>query len=172
MAMNPASIGNPFSPVVTGVQLRQIILHQGTAVLWRSKTSAVKCTTGWKANQHDPDCSTCSNKEGYNYVDKKRKVFMLQRDAHAQYNVENLDTVIGANERADYEMYTEFHIGRVMLKDDKIIYDRRYNMGTLELTIMTKKEIFGTVGKKMGWKFLLFKSPKNDSIDAPDFREA
>jgi len=164
MAMNPASIGNPFEPVVTKTQLRQIILHQGLSVIWRSKSESVKCPVGWKGGHHDPDCTVCGSRSGYNFVDRKRKVFMLQRDAHAQYNVENLSTVGGVNERADYEMYTEFHVGRVMLKDDLIIYDRRYNMDTIEFTIMSKKEIFGTVGKRMGWKILLFKSPKKDTV--------
>jgi len=171
MAMNPASIGNPFEPVVTKEQLRQIILHQGTSVIWRNKNESVKCPTGWKYGQHDPDCGTCNSSSGYLFVDRRRKVFILQRDAHAQYNVENLSTVGGANERADYEMYTEFHVGRVMRKDDLIIYDRRYNMSIIEFTVMSKKEIFGTFGKRMGWKILLFKSPKVDSIPEIPFRQ-
>jgi len=168
MAMNPASIGNPFEPVVTGQQLRQIILHQGLSIIWRSK--GVKCPTGWKNGQHDPDCTTCGNKSGYIFTDVKRKVFLYQRDAHAGYNAENLSTVIGINERADYEMYTEFHVGRVMYRDDLIIYDRRYNQDVIEFTIMTKKEIFGTFGKRMGWKFILFKSPKKDTVEEVEFR--
>ncbi len=168
MALNPASIGNPFEPVVTGEFLRQIILHQGISIIWRTKDT--KCPTGWKGGHHDPDCADCGNKSGYIFTDRKRKVFLTQRDAHAGYNAENLSTVIGANERADYEMYTEFHVGRMMIKDDLIIYDRRYNMELIELTVMTKKEIFGTVGKKMGWKFILFKSPKKDTVDELPFR--
>jgi len=164
MAMNPSSIGNPFEPTVTGEFLRQIILHQGISIIWRGKSNATKCPTGWTSGHHDPDCGTCSTKSGYIFTDRKRKAFLYQRDAHAQYNVENLSTVVGINERADYEMYTEFHVGRVMKKDDLIIYDRRYNMSILELTIMSKKEVFGTVGKKIGWKFLLFKSPKKDTV--------
>jgi len=170
MAMNPASIGNPFEPVVTGQQLRQIILHQGISVIWRGKSNAVKCATGWISGHHDPDCSDCGSKDGYTYTDRRRKVFIIQRDAHAGYNVENLSTVAGANERADYEMYTEFHVGRVMQEDDMIIYDRRYNMSLIEFTIMTKKEIFGTFGKKMGYRILLFKSPKKNTVDELPFR--
>lgn len=163
--MNPSSIGNPFEPVVTGEFLRQIILHQGINIIWKGKSSATKCSTGWKHGSHDPDCSTCGSESGYIFTPRKRKVFMYQRDAHAGYNVENLSTVIGINERADYEMYTEFHVGRIMRKDDLIIYERGYNMSVIEFTIMTKKEIFGTVGKKIGWKIILFKSPKKDTVD-------
>lgn len=168
MAMNPASIGNPFSPVVNGKQFRQIILHQGSSIIWRTKDS--KCSTGWKHGQHDPDCGTCNSKSGYIYTDRRRKVFLIQRDAHAGYNVENLSTVIGANERVDMEMYVEFHVGRVMRNDDLIIYDRRYGADLLEFTVMTKKEIFGTRGKRIGWRVLLFKSPKKDSEPEYPFR--
>lgn len=168
--MNPASIGNPFEPVVTKQQIHQIILHQGQSVIWRGLSNAIKCTTGWTSGHHDPDCSACGSKDGYTYTDKKRKVFIIQRDAHAQYNVENLSTVGGINERADYEMYTTFHTGRVMQKDDIIIYARRYNMDDIEFTVMSKKEIFGTFGKKIGFKLLLFKSPKKASIAEVPFR--
>ena len=170
MAMNPASIGNPFEPVVTGQQIRQIILHQGQSVIWRNKADSIKCATGWNSGHHDPDCTACGSQSGYTFADKKRKVFIVQRDAHAGYNAENLTTVAGINERADYEMYTTFHVGRVMRLDDLIIYERRYGMSTLEFTIMTKKEIFGTFGKKMGWRLLLFKSPKKDTIEEVEFR--
>ena len=67
-------------------------------------------------------------------------------------------------------MYVEFHVGRIMHRDDLIIYDRRYNMDLYEFTIMTKKEIMGTFGHKMGWRMLLFKSPKKDTIDEIPFR--
>lgn len=171
MAMNPASIGNPFEPTVTGEFLKQIILHQGISIIWRGKSSAIKCIVGWKSGHHDPDCSACGSKDGYTYIDKPRKVFLTQRDAHAGYNAENLTTVAGINERADYEMYTTFHHGRVMKLDDIIIYDRRYGQSKMEFIVMTKKEIFGTVGKKIGWKFLLFKSPKKITIPEVPFRQ-
>lgn len=170
MSMNPVSIGNPFEPVVTKQQLRQIILHQGNSVIWRGKANSVKCVSGWKSGHHDPDCNVCGSKDGYTYSDRKRKVFIMQRDAHAQYNAENLTTVGGVNERADYEMYTEFHVGRVMKKDDIIIYNRGYNMDTIEFTVMSKKEIFGTFGKRIGWRMLLFKSPKKESVNEIPFR--
>lgn len=168
MSQNPSSIGNPFAPVVTGRELRQIILHQGLSIIWRKKEK--KCPDGWAYGNHDPDCGTCGNKSGYIFKDRRRKVFLIQRDAHAGYNAENLSTVIGANERADYEMYVEFHVGRKMLKDDIIIYDRRYNMDLIEFTVMTKKEIMGTYGHKIGWRIILFKSPKKDTIEELPFR--
>jgi len=168
MSQNPSSIGNPFAPVVNGKELRQIILHQGQSVIWKNKGE--KCSTGWAYGNHDPDCGTCGSKSGYVFTDRKRKVFLLQRDAHAGYNAENLSTVIGVNERADYEMYTEFHVGRIMKKDDLIIYDRRYGMDLYEFTIMTKKEIMGTFGHKIGWRILLFKSPKKDTLEEVPFR--
>lgn len=169
--MNPASIGNPFEPVVTGQQIKQIILHQGQSVIWRGLTNSVKCTSGWKGGHHDPECTICGSRDGYTYTDRKRKVFIIQRDAHAMYQVENLSTVGGVNERADYEMYTTFHVGRVMQKDDIIVYARRYNMDDIEFVVMTKKEIFGTFGKKIGFKLLLFKSPKPSSIPRVPFRQ-
>ncbi len=168
MSMNPSSIGNPFAPVVTGKELRQIILHQGQSIIWKTKTS--KCPTGWIHGQHDPDCGTCGSKSGYIFTSRRRKVFILQRDAHAGYNAENVTNVIGINERADFEMYVEFHVGRVMRRDDIVIYDGRYNLDLLEFTVMTKKRIFGTFGKIIGWRIILFKSPKKDTIPEVEFR--
>ena len=69
-------------------------------------------------------------------------------------------------------MYVEFHVGRPILRDDIIIYDRRYGADLLEFTVMTKKEIFGTRGKKIGYRVILFKSPKKDSIPEVEFRSS
>ena len=149
------------------------LYYAQSSVAWNTLTGTWAEKTGrWgDFNQTNSPLELIGSKDGYTYTDKPLKVFLTQRDAHAGYNAENLSTVAGANERADYEMYTTFHNGRIMKLDDIVISDRRYGMSKIEFTVMTKKEIFGTVGKKIGWKFLLFKSPKKSGLPEIPFRQ-
>jgi len=146
-------------PVIAGRELQLAILHRGVGVLLYSKTLAAKCSEGWVSGQHDPDCGVCGG-SGYTLTPKLLKVLIKQRDAHAQYNVENMSAVAGINERADFEMLMKFHDGRIIQNDDIIIYTRKYGMVDIELTVMSKKELPGTFGRTAGWRVLLFKSPK------------
>lgn len=165
MALNQSQVANPHLPVADDKELRKIVLAQGVPVVWRAKTT--KCPDGWIRNFHDPECTTCSNSSGYIFTDILIKGVFQERDPHGLYNSGNIRTVAGTIERYDAEFYTEVHIGRPIRLDDLLIYSRDYDETDLELTVMAKKSLTGTKGRSVGFRFLLFKSPRTDTI-SPD----
>jgi len=162
MSQNPFSIGNPFTPIITDEKTRQIIKHQGTKMMHYRKDN--KCPDGWVEGSHDRDCTTCNSRSGYIFIPRPISVFYIQRDAHALYGAENVTTIAGKNERIDAEIYVKFHDGRRIQEDDIMIFSRKYGLEDIEFTVMSKKEVHGTHSRIVGWKCLLFKSPKVDIL--------
>lgn len=168
MSSNPAFMGNPFYPVIDNREIRKIILYQGVSLIHKSKDLDEKCEDGWdeRTGFHDPECPTCNSKSGYSFIVRPIKAIIQQQNAHALYNSEDQFTKAGFNERSDLVAYTYFSFQTMRIKkNDIIILRRTHGQEDIEYVVQAKKPFYGSRGKIVGYRMILWIPPVVDTVD-------
>ena len=168
MSQRQLSVQNAFVPRSFQHEIKMILMAQKQKALLRSKNESERHLACWSEAmmQPDPDCSVCGG-SGYNFIERWVKVVMTTKEARGAVDgASAIHTSAGMIERLSATMWCIPSDAKYISTDDIIIYPYNALTNNDEYVVMNKVPYYVFGDKPFVYRFELFKSTGNQSLDA------